>query len=695
MIRLGSGRLDRGFNTVNIEFKQDGKTQTLDETSLGAAPELQDLLNRWEIFYRDLLNSSQTYPNRSVTFHSVTSGSTQTGEELKFNLEKLMNDWLNLGNFSKIERAIRTSLNTEDRVIITIVSDLQDIWKLPWHSWDLFKSYPHAVEVFSKSRSINITNIRRQKKDDVNILGLFGRSPELELKPEFLNTLPNAHVEILTTISTREVADFLITSRPWDIFIFSGHGNTIENSLSNRSEGIIYLDNQTELEISRLKGQVQQAVNRGLQIAIFNCCNGFGLAEQLSDVNIPYIIVMRERIPDRVAHQFLVDLLTQYSQGDSFPAAFRYARAQLALADHSFAKFADWLPVLFHNPLSQHVTWQDLVQPKLPSLKSTKIAKICNSWSQPKRRIWTSVVVSALVGMLILSLKSMSPLVELENAIVDRVQAIQAAMIEPNTSKVMIVNYDRTESIIIGGTTSNNAESLAQKIDEISQQAKPTLWIVDLNFEIGNSSLNRDNILKGCTDRNLTNLTLEYSRAELECDNQANAFHLLSSQPYFKQVAQQKFRLSPHLINKIESIDIDKIKDLPVERIKQLFDNKIVLVGSLQANQSIVTRDAQAIDRMIRAVDPQQPLALFVPWQIGLEFGWIFLSSMVMAFAAWHLRWRLWVPTIFVVHLVVAGVLLFFAQGVPLASGTIAMLVVGGLILSVKQMGKHPVRSLG
>jgi hypothetical protein len=689
MIRLGAGRLDTGFNTVNIEFKQDDKTQTLDTASLGAAPELQDLLNRWEIFYHDLLNSSQSYPNRSVTFHSVTSGSTQNGEEFKFNLEKLMNDWLNLGNFSKIDRAIRTSLNTEDRVIITIVSDLQDIWKLPWHSWDLFKSYPHAVEVFSKSRSINVTNIQRQKKDNVNVLGLFGQSPELELKPEFLNTLPNAHVEILTTISTREVGDFLITSRPWDIFIFNGHGNTIENSLSNRSEGIIYLDNQTELEISRLKGKVQEAVNRGLQIAIFNCCNGFGLAEQLSDVNIPYIIVMRERIPDRVAHQFLVDLLTQYSQGDSFPAAFRYARAQLALADHSFAKFADWLPVLFHNPLSQHVTWQDLVQPKLPALKSTKIAKICNDWSQPKRRIWTSAVVSALVGMLILSLKSMSPLVELENAIDNRIQAIPSANIELNTSKVTIVNYD-PKSMISVGTIRNNDESLAQKIDEISQQAKPTLWIVDLDFAIGNSSLNRDNILKGCTNRDLANLTSEYSRAELECNPQANAYQWLSSQPYFQQVAQQKFRLNPHLINKIESIDIDKIdkiKDLPVERIKQLFDNKIVLVGSLQAN-----RDAQAIDRMIRAVDPQQPLPLFVSWQIGLEFGWIFLSSMVMAFAAWHLRWRLWVSTIFVVHSVVAGVLLFSAQGVPLASGTIAMLVVGGLILSVKQIGKHPVR---
>ena len=160
--------------------------------------------------------------------------------------------------------------------------------------------------------------------------------------------------------------------------IFNGHGDTIQYRAFQ--DGVIYLDNDTPLEISRLKIEIQIAVDRGLQIAIFNCCNGLGLAEQLSDLNIPYIIVMREIVPNQCAQNFLRQLLDLYSQGDSFPAAFKQARQSLRLSPGGFAQFADWLPILFHNPLSHHVTWRvGYFRPKSSRLATISVSQIVGS----------------------------------------------------------------------------------------------------------------------------------------------------------------------------------------------------------------------------------------------------------------------------------------------------------------------------
>jgi hypothetical protein len=86
--------------------------------------------------------------------------------------------------------------------------------------------------------------------------------------------------------------------------------------------GAIYLDKKTSIEIDKIKKDLRQAVDRGLQIAIFNCCSGLGLSQELADLNIPYLIVMRSQISDQLAQQFCRDLLLHYSQGYLFTAAF-------------------------------------------------------------------------------------------------------------------------------------------------------------------------------------------------------------------------------------------------------------------------------------------------------------------------------------------------------------------------------------
>ncbi|NJL10173.1 MAG: hypothetical protein HC908_08410 [Calothrix sp. SM1_7_51] len=48
-----------------------------------------------------------------------------------------------------------------------------------------------------------------------------------------------------------------------------------------------------------------KAIQKGLKLAIFNSCEGLGLARQLASLHIPQVIVMREPVPDKVAQEFL------------------------------------------------------------------------------------------------------------------------------------------------------------------------------------------------------------------------------------------------------------------------------------------------------------------------------------------------------------------------------------------------------
>ncbi|MHC5746735.1 MAG: CHAT domain-containing protein [Nostoc sp.] len=75
-----------------------------------------------------------------------------------------------------------------------------------------------------------------------------------------------------------------------------------------------------------MKHGLKKAIESGLHLAIFNSCDGLGLAEALEDLHIPQVIVMREPVPDLVAQEFLKHFLTEFSNGQSLYSALREAR---------------------------------------------------------------------------------------------------------------------------------------------------------------------------------------------------------------------------------------------------------------------------------------------------------------------------------------------------------------------------------
>jgi hypothetical protein len=676
IIRLGAGSIQDGFNNVNVELKSGNITQWEDRTNLPPNPELQQLLNQWQVLYPAAIQLLSPTLNLSPVFDddTITNVSSQDMGELNHHFKVGINDWLNFGDFARIDRRLRTDLNIRDRILTIIISEQLKIWQLPWHFWDFLNDYANAVEVFAKPRFSNVSQIEPQPNGKVNILALSGRDPGSNLDLSFLKTLPQSNPTSIEAVSAYEVAAKLQEVQP-DIFIFYGHGDTIEGQ--SIRDGVIYLDNDTPLEISKLRIEIQSAIDRGLQIAIFNCCNGLGLAEQVTDLNIPYIIVMREIIPNLTAQSFLEDLLGEYSRGLSFPAAFQSARQRLRLAPGGFAKFADWLPILFHNPLSQSVTWRDLSMTAFGNWIPPQLVTISNYLSQPKYRIWTTVGVSlAISALLLLQLQSTPLISTLENAIVDQFQSMQIDRLPLRSSQVTIVNYD---PLILSGYISDDRE-LQQTIDLVKANAKPLGWGVNLG--INDPAKFDPNVIQGCLESASTD------RLQLNsCDRQfLNSILKVANLP---ELDDREFRLNINLLNKIDRLGTDSISTRSPAELKQLFDRKVILIGNFDGKElNSLTRQVIALDQIIRANNAEYRLPLYINSPMSQQFLWMFLWSIVTGISIWRRKWTILFLIIMADVIAVGGMLLFCGRELPLIITSIAIGLVASIVETMKIINK-------
>jgi CHASE2 domain-containing sensor protein len=112
------------------------------------------------------------------------------------------------------------------------------------------------------------------------------------------------------------------------------------------------------METDQFKHALREAVQKGLKIAIFNSCEGLGLAQQLADLHVPIIIVMQEIVPDVVAQSFLKEFLREYAAGQPLYTAVRHAQERLE--EFTELPGATWLPMIYQNPAEIPPTWKDL-----------------------------------------------------------------------------------------------------------------------------------------------------------------------------------------------------------------------------------------------------------------------------------------------------------------------------------------------
>lgn len=293
-------------------------------------------------FYRIKINKNQT------TNFSVKDLKTSAEQ-----LESSLNTWLKSASFHEIERILRQNFDPKDEVRIAIQTEDDLLWRLPWNCWDFLAEYRKAEIAFSGPNNDRI--VKNRDRTQLRILAIFGDSTGLDLNAdkETLKSLP-AQVDFLEQPSREEFDRYLGDARGWDILCFSGHSYSEADS----SKGFIHINSQEQLTIEELKEVFSGAISRNLQLAIFNSCDGLGLARQLADLYLPQMIVMREPVPDRAAQEFLKSFLRYYASGNSLYVSLRQARNHLQNIEG--CPYASWLPAIWQNLAEIPQNWERL-----------------------------------------------------------------------------------------------------------------------------------------------------------------------------------------------------------------------------------------------------------------------------------------------------------------------------------------------
>jgi CHASE2 domain-containing sensor protein len=312
------------------------------------------LQEHWQEKYRKLgapyrLEAGTIQYDGSV--NSLIEECNQSASELC----SILNSWLKSEQFYDIKDQLLIDLSPDETIRFLIRTKDKLLQKLPWQEWDLIRRYPFAEVGLAPYDNVSPKLVDIPKRNfSVKVLAILGHSEGLNTKAdrELLESLTDVEINFLVEPQRRDINDKL-WEQPWDIIFFAGH------SATEGEKGRIYINPNDSLTINELCYGLTRAVQRGLKLAIFNSCDGLGLARELNNLQIPQMIVMRELVPDRVAQEFLKYFLSAFSNGKPFHLAQKEARERLQGLQDEFP-CATWLPVIFQNPTIKQPNWQDL-----------------------------------------------------------------------------------------------------------------------------------------------------------------------------------------------------------------------------------------------------------------------------------------------------------------------------------------------
>jgi CHAT domain len=357
ILTIGDGDFESGFPVV-VKFFKANELFPVQQLigNLPPAPDVYSSYCDWDSYYLEYIGASPHRMKRVKIQNTNMSSATlnETGEKL----QKRMNNWLQSESFLPCVDSLRMNISPTDEVRVFIETENQILWRLPWHLWDFFEDYPKAEIAFSLPRYSRYTKIKKstsRKNNKVRILACLGESRGISVDKDrsLLEQLPSAETVFLVEPSRAQLYDRLWDAQGWDIFYFAGYSC----SNSDGSNGQIYFNSTDSLTANEFKNALERAMGRGLKLAIFNSCDGLGIANQLANFGSLTTIVMRNQISDAVAHIFWRHFLEAFSSGKSLYASVRETRERLHGLEDTY-RGASWLPVIFHNPAEAPPTWE-------------------------------------------------------------------------------------------------------------------------------------------------------------------------------------------------------------------------------------------------------------------------------------------------------------------------------------------------
>jgi CHASE2 domain-containing sensor protein len=474
VISLLGGDLNRGFPVVTAQLWDVNQSFPMKFTgSLPAVPELGELYKRWRLLYEAV--HYRLGSNHRIKVHSqdITNISVHDFDDVCQKLKASINGWLNSESFQNIERQLRTLLSPNDEIRVIFETNVALLHRLPCHLWNFFEDYPKAELALSNQEYTPPQIIRKSPTNKVNILAILGNSFGIDVEKDrsLLQNLAGAETEFLVEPTRREV-DEQLWNHDWDILFFAGHSV----SVADGETGQIYINQDESLTVSQLKNALKAAITRGLKLAIFNSCDGIGLARDLADLNIPQMIVMREGVPDVVAQEFLKNFLPAFAGGKPFYPAVREARERLQGLENDFP-CASWLPVICQNPTTVPVTWQELCGRTSDTKSDSTKSKI----STLKRNLWTILLSTAIATTSAIGLRYFGVFEKAELQTFDQMMLLRPQEEpDPRLLIVEITEKDiQSRREITLGSKSISDNTLAQLLKQL-QKYQPRVIGVDI-----------------------------------------------------------------------------------------------------------------------------------------------------------------------------------------------------------------------
>lgn len=433
VFKLGEGSFEQGF-PVTLQIGDEGKLPNAEITGrLPPTPDIPQYYSVWANSYRHLGARYRLEASRGQVTNVSKVESCCNAAVL---LRDRLNLWLTSESFRPLREKLLEKLIPSDE--IRLIIQTENIWlrRLPWHLWDFCERYPH-VEIALSAHGYEFVEQVASHHKNVRILAILGNSTGINTQADrlLLEQLPDAQITFLVEPQRQQLTEEL-WKEGWDILFFAGHSA----SQANGEKGLIYINQTDSITIEQLKFALKKAVERGLKIAIFNSCDGLGLARNLADLHIPQIIVMREPVPDKVSQEFLKYFLASFAQGKSFYLAVREARERLQGWEDQFP-CATWLPMICQNPAVLPPTWQELggsiLKPNSPPDSKPK-----KQFSSPKLglsmgSIVTRLLISVVITSLLMMTRQMGMLQSVELKAFDQLMKTRPA--EAPDSRILVV----------------------------------------------------------------------------------------------------------------------------------------------------------------------------------------------------------------------------------------------------------------
>lgn len=285
------------------------------------------------------------------------------------------------GNTNGYENGNGNGNGDRPRLIIDLGND-DTLKRLPWQDWKLLKQhYYHsdaAIRVLNPTTALG-SRPSYPQTSKIRILVIVGESDDISTDQDLatIQQLEQDHPDTVQVISLLQPSPanlqaMLEDEQGFHILVYVGHSRSDHDG----NVGWLLLNQTDEISIPNFKFALSRLVRKGLQLAIFNSCDGLGLAQQLAQIDVPRCIVMKEPVPDPVAVEFLQRFFYEFAtKKRSLLTAMRTARQGL---EHFNLRYSEvtWLPTVCIKQNTEPLTWQLLLnhlqpEPAIAPLPST------------------------------------------------------------------------------------------------------------------------------------------------------------------------------------------------------------------------------------------------------------------------------------------------------------------------------------